>query len=672
MSDNYATIFSNGIADFRRSYSVAADQPTEIAIPVRKDHIGDVLASLNVLGPVRLTSPPTFQPANDSAGSLSFDPTRVIEDLAVNLSGSTVTVTRAGGSLDGRLVGLHSEPEATAGEPIEPKFLVLLTDDGLTRIPLREVTRLDFRDDDVRKELDKTLQRRARKIKPHSTFVTFTVDTESEHAEAVVQYTLPAAAWKISYRIRQSTADDASTFEFQGFAVVDNNTDEDWTDFRIAVVTGEPITFSTDLADSKVPYRDHVNVVKARALGSVEVEEGDFMRLSASAPAAGMGDQMLRMRKSRGTETRFGFHDDESESVDSCLMEMDAAETDDADVHTVGDFSVFESPSPVTIAAQRSAVIPVFQTTLDQANAILHYKFENHDERAYRTIQFRNETEHSLGRGVCTIYEDGIYAGSCVLPAIAPGDDAMLPHALETGVRLRREMPKTIERVVGLRLTKGFCHTSRYEEQTTHYDVRSSRDEPFEFVLDHDQAILKSDVRCTLHREVDDETPLEMADKLKAGIRLSFELSPRERLRVTIVESRVAQSRVRLVSNSGKELRADWLADNVVHTNGPLADEPGVRNCLEIQSRIDAVEQEIAENIQTCSRLAEKQNRLRKNIGTGGQSEQTERWRNDLANSEDAITEIEDRELPRLREQTAKLRDELREALRSLSAEWTE
>lgn len=663
MSENFATIFSNGIADFRRSYAVTRDEPAEISIPVRKDHIGDVLASLNIYGPVSLKSPPSFRPANEAAGSLSFDPQRVIEDLAKNLSGAKVTITRASGNIDGTLVGLHSEPEATDGEPIEPKFLVLLTEDGLMRIPLREVSRLKFLDDDVQKELDKALERNAQRIKPHSTFVTLAVETEQDNAEAVLQYTLPAAAWKISYRLRRVGEGDSSSFEFQGFAIVDNNTDEDWTDFRIAVVTGEPITFSTDLADSKTPRRDHVNVVKARALGSVEVEEADMMMMAGGAAAS---EPMMRRSLHIGGAASSEAYD--SESVDSMLQEF--AETDDAEVHTVGDFSVFESPSPVSIAAQRSAVIPVFQTTLADANAILHYKFENHEERAYRAIQFKNETDHSLGRGVCTVYEAGIYAGSCVLPAIARGDDAMLPHALETGVRLRHERKMHVDRVVALRLTKGFCYTSKYEKQTTHYHVRSSRAEAFELVLDHAHRLREPDVRCVIQREDQDELPLDVADQLKKGVRLSIALNPHEKLRVTIVESRVAESKMRLVSQSGKELRTAWLADNIVHTNGPLADEPGVRNCLGIQSRIDAIEQEIAEKLQTCERLAEKQQRLRKNIGTGGPSEQNDRWRNDLANAEDTITEIEEKQIPELRAQVQSLNDELREALKSLSAEW--
>lgn len=676
MSNNRATIFSNGIADFQRSYAVSKDRPTEISIPVRKDHIADVLASLSVYGAVTLTSHPSFRPANDTAGTLSFDPRRGLEDLATGLSGAKVSVTRAGGTVEGTLVGLHSEPEATAGEPIYPQFLILLAADGLVRIPVREVARLQFLDADVQKEIHKALERNAQQIKPHSTFVTLAVGTQQDSAEAVLQYTLPAAAWKISYRLRsRPPADDSSedTFEFQGFAIVDNNTDEDWTDFWISVVTGEPITFSTDLADSKIPRREHVNVVRSRALGFVEVEEADFMAPAAMEPMMSTGYSSVApptgpVRRAR--LSKLDRSDDAPGEVVSALMST--SETEDADVQRVGDFCVFESPTPVSIAAQRSAVIPVFQTTLAEAKSILHYKHANHAERPYRSIQFQNETEYSLGRGVCTVYDAGVYAGSCVLPAVPPGDDAMLPHALETGVRLRRDMPKLVRRVVGLRLAKGFCHTSTFVEQITHYDVRSSRDEVYEFVLDHDDDLTKPDVTCTIQRESGAESPLDPKDTLKSGRRYTFTLNPRERLRVTVTESRIVRSQMQLIADSDKDLRVQWLATNLVQTNGPLAQEPGVQKCLEIQSRLNAVQEQAVHAEIDRNRLVDKQERLRKNIGTGGNNEQTNRWRTDLGTAEDAITTIEETLLPDLRKQEQDLMDELREALRSLSAEWEE
>src|SRR3954462_763436 len=107
MTPNRVVIYSNGIADFRRSFLAKRGEPVEISVPVRKDHIGDVLASLNVFGEVRLTRPASFRPANEAEGALSINAEKALEDLAVKLSGGKVVIEKPGGDVEGLLVGLH-------------------------------------------------------------------------------------------------------------------------------------------------------------------------------------------------------------------------------------------------------------------------------------------------------------------------------------------------------------------------------------------------------------------------------------------------------------------------------------------------------------------------------------------------------------------------------------
>jgi hypothetical protein len=57
-SYNEVTIFSSGIADFRRVYPLQQGQQREITLDVKKPHVADVLASLNVYGDVTLVAPP--------------------------------------------------------------------------------------------------------------------------------------------------------------------------------------------------------------------------------------------------------------------------------------------------------------------------------------------------------------------------------------------------------------------------------------------------------------------------------------------------------------------------------------------------------------------------------------------------------------------------------------
>ncbi|MFT5524121.1 MAG: hypothetical protein ACI9HK_002072 [Pirellulaceae bacterium] len=653
MSANRVVIYSNGIADFQRSYEVDSSNPKRISIAVRQDHLADVLASFNVYGKVKLESPPTFRPSNELEGNISINPTRALEDLSTSLSGAQVEIDRPGGVIAGTLVGLHEEPEGTAGEPINSKSLIVLTNDGLRRCAIRDIQSLRFQDEDVRREIDKALQRNYQSIKPNSTFVELELSTTGESQNAIVQYTIPAAAWKISYRLRIVAG---RTTELQGFAIVDNNTDEDWVNYNVCVVTGEPITFSTDLAESKTPNRSHVNLVSENALGAVEVEEEMVAMGGGSACAA-----PAPMRK-RSAMTRGAMAAD---------APWEAAEVASVEVQEVGDFCVFESSDPVNIPAKRSTVIPVFIAEIDDAKSVLHYKHQNHPTRPYRSVDFTNNTNFSLGRGVCTVYDEGAYAGNCIIPALKQGQDKLLPHALETGVAVDLVGKRLRSKVVAIRIANGILSTHTEESRATEYHIRNHRDQNFDLVLDHNFSLaepnFESSLLCNGESAVLDD-PKQLAN----GLRYLIPIRPKAELVLKIAEQRIQGSKIVLVSEHKHEprLQIDYLEQNIIASNGPLADHEGVRECVAIFAERESKRKEIAAAEKEVERLIARQERLRANIKSGGQDELTNRWRSELDEAEQKIRQNEEQLVPSLQNDEQVIQSRLENAMRSLSAEW--
>lgn len=656
MSANQVTIYSNGIADFVRSYSVRQDNACHISIPVRRDHVADVLASLNVFGKVKLVSPPSFRPENEYESSFSIQPNSVFEGLARELSGAKVVLAYPGGNLTGTLVGIESEEEGTSGQKVVRKYFVILTSLGFQRCAFREVSSLQFEDETIQAEIEKSLQRNFQSIKPHSTFVELTVTTQEAETEAFLQYTLPAAAWKISYRLRQR---DSGGYELLGFAVVDNNTDEDWNEMFISVVTGEPITFSTDLAESKIPRRKHVNVVQEAALGSVEVERG--VQVFAGSAAMAMPDS----RAARSME-------DEEVFRQSATNRMESAEMSSAKTEEFGDFCSFRSESPVDIPANRSAVIPIFSQELSEIHTVLHFNQNNHSERPYRAMKFVNETSHSLGRGVCTVYEAGTYAGNCIMPATKPQEERLLPHALETGVRVWVRPQKRTQRRFGLKISNGMGYQSNAFRQEIHYHLQNSKEERFEVYLDHEFYLAHPEVQCSLWIGEQESQSLAPAETLTSGVRFTFSLEPQQSVICKVIETSVEESRVMLVKLSDHEsINWRWIETEILDSNTALADDPQIQQCVEIHNTLDEKQQELQNMQALMKRLEGRQERLRKNIEVGGHNEQASKWRHDLAVIEERLTELESEQYPALVEEEHQIRRQLRETIVSLSASWS-
>ena len=61
-----------------------------------------------------------------------------------------------------------------------------------------------------------------------------------------VGYVVENPIWKTSYRLVLGTKKEEKPY-LQGWAVVENPTDEDWKDVRMALVSGRPISFQMDL-----------------------------------------------------------------------------------------------------------------------------------------------------------------------------------------------------------------------------------------------------------------------------------------------------------------------------------------------------------------------------------------------------------------------------------------
>ena len=145
-------------------------------------------------------------------------------------------------------------------------------------------------------------------------------------------------------------------------------------------------------------------------------------------------------------------------------------------------------------------------------------------------------------------------------------------------------------------------------------------------------------------------------------------------MQLKVKEKQLTESKAELISHTKQAdiIHIHWLENNLVKTNGPLANDPEIKKCLALQSELDAKREDVADVEKEAARLAQRQDRLRKNIKSGGQDELTNRWRAELDEAEQSIRRIEEETFPALAKDEKAIRACLIEALRSLAAEWSE
>lgn len=659
MSQNRVVLYSNGIADFQRVVKVTGNEPSDVSIPVSNLHVADVLASLNVYGDVRFDSTPTFRPTTELYNNISIDPHDSFNALATELSGSKVAIEKASGTVEGLLLGTHETQVATTGSPCSKKFLVISTDEGVKNIAYADIVSMQSQDEIVKAEIEKALKRNYESIKPNSTFVEFSIAVASEAnkpeevSEAIVQYAVPVAAWKISYRLIKTGDGD---FLLRGFAIVDNNTEEDWNDVMISVVTGEPITFSTDLAEAKTPKRKHVNIVNESALGAIELEPEMVMMAAPALEEESYG--RVEADRSRGRSRGAAM----AKTAPRKVAKIDVAET-----REVSDFSVYDAKLPVSIGSNQSAMIPILDLQLGETKTVIHYDSSNHSERPFRCVEFVNSSAQSLSRGPCNVVIDETYVGSCIVPACKPTETSILPHVLETGVRVEKKLQPRKNRTTKIKISGGVFVETDQAQQRRVYRIKSVRPEVKQLILDHDSEGFVGSVMATITRPDHDPIELHEMTRIKSGYRVRFDLMPNDEVSVRFTETRMNSKTYKFGDLSDK-----FFFERLVRDYEALADDPTVIECIKLQERLDEKGQEISEQQAEVQRLSKRQERLRKNIGVGSNDDQSNQWRVDLARSEDRIVEIEEKVLPKLESERQAIKKELFEAAQSLVYDWEE
>lgn len=681
---NDVTLFSNGIGHFRRVYKVPAAKPeTAFSIPFKRDHIGDVAASLQVFGKVRLAKPPSFTPSNANATALNINASDALKSLLRSLSGSAVTVKMNDGNKDKcTLLGLDTTVTVVDGNEVQTDYIVIMSGGSVSQKPLAEVLNVHFEDEGVRTEIDKALKNNFQLIKPDSTLLDLSLTPlDGVDAEATVQYTIPVAAWKMRYAIRQ----DGDGFVLEGAAIIDNNTDEDWDNFKVSVVTGNPISFNTDIATVCVPNRKTVRLVDSHVLGNVNVSDGypsdDAYSLQqyaageaqleacmASAPrGGGIAKRAVALRSAgpkMSTANYAGFGMEAAESVQEDFLT--AAESAGVDSKEVGDFSVFTSKEPITILARKSAVVPMFTVPLSKAGVVLLYKETNHQRRPYRAVKFKNETEFSLGKGKTVIYNSGLFSGECVLDTTKPGENRMLPHCLENGVKIVKEAKPVETRRASVKLSDGVGLVEEVYTAVTTYTVENKKDEKFKLAVEHTNALTGTGV-------IADFTGVELKEREKLvtndGHRAYFELAAKQTVTLTVTETLVSSSRISLASHHNYS----WLANNVINVGNPLAGDKLVQAAVKAQTKLDEALAELNEANTRRQELTQQGDRVRQNLAAAkdvGSTSTVAGWVTDLDTTEGEIRTLDKKTIPAIRKKITERQQAVGEELKKITVTW--
>lgn len=260
------TLYKHGVGYFERQGKVNGDQQVTFLFDAAQ--MNDVLKSLVVLD--------LSKQSGGKISSVTFDSTKPfdkrIEEFGIRLDSSNATgLTSLLGQLKGARVEVRTGATPTTGtvvgiekrvrvqgqERSDSLELVLVSKGGeLRSIALDQIRGIKLLDTKVREDLEQYLSVLQSTIHKNLRKLTITATGQGER-DLFVSYVVEAPVWKTTYRVVL----DAKAKPFlQGWALVDNVQDEDWTDVSLSLIAGAPVSFIHDLQQPRYKQRPVVEM----------------------------------------------------------------------------------------------------------------------------------------------------------------------------------------------------------------------------------------------------------------------------------------------------------------------------------------------------------------------------------------------------------------------------
>ena len=500
-------LFTSGVGSFQHAGEVTDDASVEMTF--KAEEVNDLLKSMVVEdagGAASTVSYASRDPITKTldtfAVKLTDNPS--MSDLLGRLRGEKIEVDAATPAT-GTIVGVESRVVPVGDDKtVTRQFVTILAADGLRTLPLDSITRLRLLDARLQGELEKALAVLALGHDNEKKSVTLTF-TGKGLRKVRVGYVQESPLWKTSYRLMldDGAAGPEAKAALQGWAIVENTTDHDWKDVRMSLVSGRPISFAMDLyrplyvprpvvrpelyasllpqvygqnmADEQSEFAGAANGMAERGRELAKGQLAQDRKAAAAVPAAPGRRAELQGASDRDAVLR---------AKEAEMLGMSTELQSLAAGFSLGELFRYEIATPVTIARQRSAMLPIV------ADRITAERVAIYDERVLAKhplsgVRLKNTTALNLMQGPVTVYDEGGYCGDARIEDMAPGSERLLSYAVDLDVEVVPRTEPRPDEIVSVRLVKGTLIASRRLTRSRKLEVKNSGDKPVKLLVEH-------------------------------------------------------------------------------------------------------------------------------------------------------------------------------------------
>lgn len=694
-------LYSNGVAYIERRGMVSGH--AEVNLSFKQSQVDDVLKSMIVLdlgqgriGAVSYNSsaPPSARIADIPFSVASATQSSGLAGVLGQLQGARVVVTTTSNrSATGSILTVEERrSQIDAAKPaLVTHALVIASESGeLSSFELAEVRSVKLIDEGTRRDIAEFASATAAARRRDAKTIVVTSDGAGQR-EMLVSYTVAAPIWKTTYRV---VLDAAGKPFFQGWAIVDNVSEEDWNDVQLSLISGTPVSFIQPIQQPFYRYRPVIPMPGNLSLNPQVYEPDEHTGVSANGmggmaipaqaydsppPPPSPQDKLKATIQGRGARrseqeqkqdmllrqqnqvNNLNFSADGSLPQGAPLASLSEAITGEgsgvaaaAEGSEVGDLFEYQIAQPVTVKRDRSALIPILQTRMEGARISIFNEAVRR-ERPMSGMLLKNTSTLTLEDGALTVIDGNAYAGEALMERLKPAEQRLISFALDLGTLVNVRVVADRAPAFLVRIVNGVFQAHYRQLDKKIYTIANQTERPRVLYIEHP-------VRQGW--ELSKDTP-KPEGKSARYYRFRVELKPHERVELAVAEMRPLVDTYALTNFTATDLQL-FISRGYIDD----ATRTALQSLIELKMRIGTLEAREAAIDAEITAIGEDQERLRENIkALAGNAEAKQLIARYVAKADEQETRIEQltKERQTVNAESERLQTQLNNAIRSLT-----
>jgi soluble cytochrome b562 len=600
-------ILTSGLAYFEHSGSLNGS--VSFAIPFKTEAVNDALMSLVINDPSSANPSVTYQSENtlyQTLRSLSVDLSDN-PDLTLILSrltGAEVELSLiyssvipqdngqfsvAADSFTGRIMGVEYRQNTYNNTAVTVPYILLRTAQGIRAFPLSEINTVKFTNPAIEQDLNRALDLLAasRSSNTRDLFVNLPVTGVNARRNVTISYVIPSPVWKVSYRLDLG----ADKPLFQGWAIVDNDSDTDWNNVELSLVAGRPSSFIQNLYPPYYVSRQVLPLAIAGAAEAVTYDRAAPAAADRSASAPESGAVLSRAR----AENEMVVEQSYLQSSVEEMIQREMLQT--ASGSAVGGQFQFTIRNPVTLNRRMSAMLPLVESQIE-ARSVLVYSGRGRYPRLGAEIT--NTSGMKLPAGPITVYDGGVYAGDALIEFWNENEKRLISFADDLSITA--SVTDTNTRVVSaVNVSGGIMTINNNQIFTRTYTFINSGSDAKQLIVEH--------VKYPNSELVSPAAP----EQTVSAYRFNITLAAGRETALTVNEQIPVSQRISLLSQ-----RPETLLSYSTNREIPEHVRQALQQAIQLKQAADNAAVAARDIEAQRARLVSDQDRIRRNLEAAG------------------------------------------------------